>query len=92
MGGRLASSSNASCAVRRFQKRRSRDLVAVGKTRFFPGDPPDPDAPVNAVRAFLDDPIFQRPGFMPCGLKKDIGGIDAGAQKMTHDPLKVPRS
>ncbi len=69
---------------------RQQHLVGVRKAGFLAADGAHADALFDAVRAILDDAVFQRPGFLARQLKIQIGVIHAAAHDGVEHLAQAP--
>ena len=60
------------------------DGVAVGKTGFLAGLGAHADTLIEVEAAFLDDAVFQHPGFRDLTMEIQIGGIDTRPRQLTQ--------
>ena len=67
--------------LRRFGQRRQHDLVRIREAGLLARQRTHADALLDAVRAVLDDAVFERPGLFAAQLEIQIGVVDA----VTHD-------
>ena len=70
-----------------FGQRRQHDLIGVREAGFLARERAHADALLDAVTAFLDDAVFERPGLLARQLEIQVGVVDA----VPHDVAEHAR-
>ena len=66
------------------EQRRQDDLVRIREACLLAGERAHADALVDAVRAFLDDAVLERPGLLASQLEVRVGIVDGVAHDVAE--------
>ncbi len=76
--------------ARRLEQRRRHDLVGIGEARALAGHRPHAHALLDAVAAFLDDAVLERPVLLPRQLEIQVARVDARAEHRIERLFEAP--
>ena len=74
--------------ARRLEQRRRHDLVGIGEAGALAGHRAHADALLDAVAAFLDDAVLERPVLLARELEVEVARVDARAEHASRAPAR----